>query len=190
MKTIRLYGHLGRRFGRVHRFDVRSPAEAVRALRANFKGFTQALLGFGGAGYRVVCGREGDREARHLAHPTAADIKIVPVVSGASAPGVRILAGAALVAVGMVLSPYSAGLSNFVGNVGISLMISGAAEILFAPTPRGTPERPENMPSYVFDGAVNTAAQGNPVPLCYGRLIVGSQVISAGLSTEQLMETI
>jgi predicted phage tail protein len=192
MKTVRLYGSLGRRFGRTHRFDVRTPGEAIRALRANFKGFAQALLDFKGAGFRVICGKEGDKDYHELAHPAAGDIRIVPVVAGASAPGVRILVGAALVAGGLFLAsvPGGQGFGNFVANVGIGLMISGAAEILFAPTPRPTPERPENPPSYVFDGAVNTAAQGNPVPICYGRLIVGSQVISAGLSTEQLLETI
>jgi predicted phage tail protein len=54
-----------------------------------------------------------------------------------------------------------------------------------APKPQNI-DRPANKPSYAFDGAVNTAAQGNPVPICYGRLIVGSQVVSAGLVTEPL----
>lgn len=39
----------------------------------------------------------------------------------------------------------------------------------------------ENKPSYNFNGAVNTTAQGNPVPLGYGRMIIGSAVISAGI---------
>ena len=58
---------------------------------------------------------------------------------------------------------------------------------MLAPQPKtpGAPERPENRPSYAFDGPVNTAAQGNPVPVCYGRLIVGSQVVSAGMMAEE-----
>ena len=32
MREIRLYGHLGSRFGRVFQLDVTSPAEAVHAL--------------------------------------------------------------------------------------------------------------------------------------------------------------
>ena len=34
---------------------------------------------------------------------------------------------------------------------------------------------------YHFNGVVNTTAQGNPVPLGYGRMIVGSAVVSAGI---------
>jgi len=72
--------------------------------------------------------------------------------------------------------------------VGWSLIIGGAAQMLFAPkTPDGPADKPDNKASYAFDGAVNTAAQGNPVPVLYGGpLIVGSQVISAGLSAEPL----
>ena len=32
--------------------------------------------------------------------------------------------------------------------------------------------------SYLFNGASNTVNEGGPVPIGYGRLIVGSQVIS------------
>ena len=42
-------------------------------------------------------------------------------------------------------------------------------------------DRPDNKPSYAFDGPLNTTAQGNPVPLAYGKILAGSQVISAGL---------
>ena len=56
------------------------------------------------------------------------------------------------------------------------------------PTPKATEpsERPENKPSYSFNGAVNTTAQGHPVPVGYGRLIVGSAVISAGIDVDEI----
>ena len=40
--------------------------------------------------------------------------------------------------------------------------------------------------SYTFSGPVNTTAQGQPVPVGYGRLIVGGAVISAGITTEEI----
>jgi len=40
--------------------------------------------------------------------------------------------------------------------------------------------------SYVFNGAVNTTAQGHPVPVGYGRMIVGSAVISAGIDVDEI----
>jgi predicted phage tail protein len=53
MRTVLLYGHLGQQFGRRHRFDIATPAEALRALKANHAGFEQALLAHGG-GYHIL----------------------------------------------------------------------------------------------------------------------------------------
>ena len=51
----------------------------------------------------------------------------------------------------------------------------------------GTQDSPNNRPSYSFNGAVNTSVQGGCVGLLYGRMIVGSSVISAGIySQDQL----
>ena len=43
---------------------------------------------------------------------------------------------------------------------------------------------PNNGASYNFNGPINTTAQGNPVPVLYGELIVGSATISAGIYAE------
>jgi predicted phage tail protein len=200
MKEIRLYGHLARRFGRVHRFDVRTPAEAVRALRANFPDFAAAVMGFAGKGYRVVCGVErAGLSADALAHPTGeAIIKIVPVISGAGRGLGQIIVGAALIGFGVMTggaglslsAAWAAGGMQVAGmlaaNIGLSMVLGGVAQML-SPSPKtnGTPDRPENKPSFVFDGPVNTIAQGNAVPVLYGQLWVGSQVVSAGLSVEE-----
>jgi predicted phage tail protein len=72
-------------------------------------------------------------------------------------------------------------------SVGTSMILGGVAQMI-APTAKAQDpsERPENQPSYVFNGAVNTTAQGHPVPVGYGRLIVGSAVISAGIDVDEI----
>ncbi len=57
---------------------------------------------------------------------------------------------------------------------------------MLAPQPKATAGGAEvtNLPSYTFNGPINTTAQGNPVPLGYGRMIVGSAVISAGITAD------
>jgi hypothetical protein len=65
-------------------------------------------------------------------------------------------------------------------------MIAGGVVQLLTPLPKGLHSKDSagNMPSYSFNGPVNTQAQGNPVPLLYGGpLKVGSAVISAGIDT-------
>ena len=69
-----------------------------------------------------------------------------------------------------------------VAAMGVGMVASGIVQML-APQPKGISARnsPNNSVSYTFNGPVNTTAQGDPVPLGYGRMIVGSAVISAGI---------
>lgn len=195
LRTVRLYGHLGKQFGRVFRLDVRSPAEAVRALSSQINGFEKAIVSAEGVvGYRVFAGR--DQRSKERLHEPCAEvesIRIVPVLVGAGdgkAWG-QIIIGALMIWASSGTYGWGEALGGFAGavqGVGIGLMVGGISQLLTKPpSAQGTTDRPENKPSYAFDGAVNTIAQGNPVPLCYGRLIVGSQVISAGLYVEQVV---
>lgn len=193
MITVRLYGHLGRQFGRQHRLDVRSPREAVRALCANFPGFRAHMLRHSEPGYHVRVGSEF-RDETGFAYPAAEEIRIIPAVGGAGAVG-RVILGATIMyltmgqgapllswAIGTGSSAIITGVAA-AGNVGMALVMGGVGSLLFpAPKPQSV-ESPDNKPSYSFDGPVNTVSQGNPVPICYGRLIVGSQIVSAGLET-------
>lgn len=181
MKTILLYGFLGRQFGRVHRYDVASPAEAVRAMCATLRGFRKALVD--GGAYRVLVGGKQALDVDQVPHPVSdrESIRIVPVIAGAGQGVGQVILGAALVVAG-----FTFGQPQLI-YVGAAMVIGGVVQMLFAPKTPESVERPENKPSYAFDGAVNTAAQGNAVPVLYGGpLIVGSQVISAGLSVEAI----
>lgn len=176
-----LYGALGQQFGRVWQFDVKSPAEAVRAMCSQVPGFRAYLKKNERQNYRVVAGRDF-RDNKTIVLNTSSDIiRIAPMVMGAG-PGLRFVAGAIMTIVGTYFG------QGWLVNMGVSMMVGAVVEKLTAvkSTSNESVERPDNKPSYAFDGATNTAAQGNPVPVCYGEMIVGSQVISAGLTTEQV----
>lgn len=183
MATVLLYGHLAQKYGRRHQFQISSPAEAVRALKANYPDFEQAVLGHG-AGYHVLVGYE------NRVGPGVSDvnsqrevIRIVPSVSGA---GIETMAFwfFANTSLGVAAS----WVAGAVVSMAISVALSSIATSLFAadPSDPSGSERADNKPSYLFNGAVNTTAQGHPVPVGYGRLRVGSQVVSSGLSVEQI----
>jgi predicted phage tail protein len=197
---VKLYGELRKKFGHLHRFDIRSPAEAVRALVANFPSFEAHMSSAHerGIGYKVFVADEALSHAEDILNPTGgATIKISPRLLGAKDAAVtQILIGVALVAIGVsmgnpyVLSAMSWGdlaYSGMAGTIGFALMLGGVAQLL-APSPQGIDmkEAPGNSPSYLFNGPVNTAAQGHPVPIGYGRMIVGSAVISAGVIAEDI----
>ena len=184
MKTIVLLGELGKRYGRRHRLDVASPAEAVRAMCANFKDFAEFVSTSAerNVGYRVINGRV-DLDVDELNNPASQRITIAPVIAGAGGKFGKIIIGALLIAasiyVGMPLL-----VAQIVFNVGVSLVISGVSQLL-APTPP-RPRDEKNDPSYLFNGPVNTTVQGVAVPVGYGRMIVGSAVISAGIEVQDI----
>lgn len=194
MKTIKLYGELGKKFGRIHKFAVRSPAEAVRALCVNFKGFEEYLFNSDkrNVGYKVYSDETNIGE-EELKNPSSKIIKFVPTILGAGSSTTKIVLGAVLVVAGIAINYFSAGSLSWLGTpliqVGIGLIAGGVVQAL-TPVPKAPepPEQPDNKPSYNFNGPVNTSAQGQPVPICYGRLIVGGAVISAGISIEGLMQ--
>jgi predicted phage tail protein len=183
-----LYGSLGADFGRVHRYDVQSPAEAVKALSATLKGFKQAFIA--GGYYRILIGGKSQLNKDQTDYPVSdkETIRIVPVIAGAGFLDIfedftNIIVGSALI----LGAPYLGAAAPFAASIGKALIIGGVAELLFPPpSAPESQENPENKPSFIFNGAVNTTRQGNPVPLCYGRMVVGSQVISAGLSVNQI----
>lgn len=196
MREIRLYGELGRRFGRVHRLAVESVGEALRALMANHRDFERTFLEVA-PGYKVWSGttRLADAEEVHNPSGEREIIRIAPALAGAGKGGIgSILLGAALIgaaifmpaSIGAIGLFGSATVASVVGSIGVSLVLGGVAQML-SPTRDTDPgSQDKNQPSYVFNGAVNTSAQGHPVPVGYGRLIVGSAVISAGLSAEEM----
>lgn len=187
MKKIVLLGELGRKFGREFELAVQTPAEAIRALCANFPGFEKFVSESEKrhVGYKVICGKES-RTAESLHDPAGKGvIRIVPVLAGAGGRGIpQIIIGSILIAIAYFIPTP---LSPYLMQAGVSLIISGVVQML-TPLPNmpKDEDRPDNKPSYVFNGAVNTTAQGYPVPVGYGRMIVGSAVISAGISTEEL----
>jgi predicted phage tail protein len=193
MKTIILLGELGKRYGRKHMLDVKSPAEAVRALCANFKDFAAFVSASAdrNVGYRVLNKREEVGEDE-LHNPASQRITIAPVVAGAGGTVGKILLGAALIAASFLVPGLAAvtlfgstTLATVAFSVGVSLALGGIAQML-APQPKFDGPQEEQQPSYVFNGAVNTSAQGQPVPVGYGRMVVGSAVISAGISVEDI----
>ena len=90
-----------------------------------------------------------------------------------------------MVVVGLGLTPFTGGTSLGLVGAGVGLMIGGAASLLM-PTPKmdGSQDEDGNRANYGFGGAVTTVAQGNPVPILYGRRYIGGFICSAGIYTE------
>lgn len=191
LRTIRLYGKLGAQFGRVHRLSVQSTAEAVRALCVLLPGFERELMTSRDRGISYACflGKTNIGRDQLQLSAGAEDIRIAPVLAGAKAGVIQMVLGAVLIWAGYVVTGLSYGWAAPLGtammNMGIAMMVGGVVQML-SPQQQQTSaaDSAANGASYNFNGPVNTTAQGNPVPVLYGRMIVGSAVISAGILSQ------
>lgn len=190
MTKIKLYGVLREKFGKEYNLDVKSPAEAIRALCANLDGFEKFLKEAqdNKIEFKVLADNVEISKIDDLKNPLSKELRIVPVVSGANGEA-RTLIGAVLITAAFILGgPAASTSASILLNTGAALVISGISQML-APSPKNTMgprEKAENTPNYSFNGPVNTTAQGHPVPVGYGKMIIGGAVISAGISMTQL----
>lgn len=194
LTTIRLYGALGARFGRVHKLAVQTSAEAVKALCINLDGLESFLMNAkkNGMTFAVFRGKRniGVDDFKDMSGDS--DIRIAPVMEGAKKAGLfQTILGAVMVVAGIVVTGMTFGSAGVVGagmiSAGIGMMAGGIYQML-SPQPKGLQGRddPDNKPSYAFGGSVNTLAMGNPIPPLYGEREIGGPIISAGIVAEDI----
>jgi predicted phage tail protein len=180
-RTVRLYGKLGARYGRLHKFVVNSPRDALKALCRMIPGFERELMTSKdrGINYAVFVGSRNIKE-KELTYPSGQnDIRIAPVLSGRKAGGLwETIGGIALAAVGAVSMYFGNPYGGQMMLMGAALAFGGISQMISAHSAQSN----TNQPSYYFGGAQNTTSQGGPVPLLYGRMLIGSTVISSGIN--------
>ncbi|MCU8657070.1 tail assembly protein, partial [Klebsiella pneumoniae] len=95
--------------------------------------------------------------------------------------------GAVIIVASAVGSYFVPGnpVSAFGYKMGAAMMLGGVVQML-SPQPAGLArkESADNKASYAFGGVTNTASQGYPVPLLYGKRRIGGAIISAGIYVE------
>lgn len=177
LKTIKLYGVLGKKFGKEFHLAVESTREAVKALSVQVPGFEQFMLTAHeqGLAFAVFQDDENISEEQIDFETGAKVIKIVPKVIGAGGNGIlQTILGAVMIVVGVITQQYWA-----VG-MGIGMMIGGIAQMLAPKVDTEDQNQDGNRANKGFGGAVTTIAQGNPVPILYGQREVGGFIVNAG----------
>lgn len=202
MTNIKLHGELGKSVGKTDwRLAVKSVGEAMRAIEMlSHRKLYKFLLENDKKGVKyevLINGREflydkpldvNNLETVKNSELVAEfdDLKtidIVPILEGADSNTGALILGIVLIIVGVVLAftplaPLAAPLII----AGIGLLAVGIIGLLSKPPEfedfRAI-EASGGKASYLFNGPQNTTREGGPVPVGYGRLLVGSQVISA-----------
>ena len=188
MREIRVYGKLAKFLKRrVFHAEVSSVAEAVRFLLCNFPQVEAHMME---QHYRVSLD-SADVELDQIHYPVGREtIKIIPVIAGAGAVG-RIIAGVALIAGALIIGQPWLGKFAFdlIIGVGVGLALGGVSQLLTPVplTPAGLDSPDDPRKSYSFSSIQNSSRGGTPVPICYGEVIVGSIVVSAGIDVAQVV---
>jgi predicted phage tail protein len=185
MTTVYLHGLLGKEFGRKFKFSLGRPRDCILAIDANKKGFANRLLNLSkkGAHYSVVI--DGRASSNISLETRAKELHIVPYVAGAA--GAIAIAGAVIAVVGysgIVTSAFWAGALIAVGTAAVSYGISNLMQ-KDQKVDVGSASAASNAfnKSFLFSSGENVTEQGNPVPIGYGRLKIGSSVIQSTIKS-------
>tara|TARA_Y100001973_G_C5033192_1_gene249086 strand:- start:59 stop:679 length:621 start_codon:yes stop_codon:yes gene_type:complete len=190
MSIVKLHGKLGRFVGKDEwKLNVSSVGEAMHAVNSQSndsirKFFLKRENMY--SGYDVLINNVKTNPSENIklndltiSRDDIERIDIIPVLEGSF---IGSWAGILLGGVGLFqANNATAALTS------IMLMVVGVSNLLSEPpelpaqkaiaNPSTDPTKLAN--SYLFNGPVNTINEGGPVPLGYGRLIIGSQVIMA-----------
>lgn len=190
MTNIIIHGVLGKIYGSSHKFKIRKISEIIPAINANNPGFRDAILANfkSEINYNFVDPKNPKKEYKKFEdfynQEAPKEIHIVPAITGAD-PFSLLFAGAIGIGAGTAIGGTIGGI---IFNLGVALVLQGVSLLLFPP-----PEPPEqkieskiDTSSYIFSNNKNNAVQGFPIPLAYGEIKVGSNIISTKIVSEDL----
>ena len=199
LREVKIYGELADFCGfESIKADVKTAADAIKCLIGNNPEVEPHMS----SRYYKVIVEDDPITIEQLHYPAGrTPIKIVPVVTGEGGRGLgQVLFGAALIGLSFVTFGTSAafsgvgltatGLTGGIGSkalfyVGAGLVLNGISSMLTpVPTVDNLEADPEN--SFAFSSPINVSRAGIPIPLIYGRRVVGSAVISAGIDIEEV----
>ena len=209
---LNLFGELGAFIGSESwELDVKSVQEAISAINTITRNkFNEYFIKNNKlqAKYRILInGRDFDCTEKELNETNyqkiyeselvmkKKDLKtidIVPLIESAGGKGFGILTailGALMIIVGIILiaTGFGApiGIAVIIG--GLGLLGAGVVSLLSKPPSFNYNQPLDNSVShsYLFNGPSNTIGEGNPVPIGYGTVLVGSNVISAGYRVDE-----
>lgn len=183
MTDIFLHGKLAKLYGPKFRFSLCRPKDAFSAIETIHEGFSNKIIELSTMGLQyaviadnqVVSGPEdliGKRKIK--------EIHIVPVIYGSGVAAIAVgvvalVAGAAATSAGFLI------IGSILTAVALSAISFGIQSLLSKPpeanNASSSASTSATSKSFLFSNKENVKQQGNPVPIGYGRLRIGSAVV-------------
>ena len=164
MTTVKLHGILAQEYGNTFKLKLGNPRNTLRAINCNREGFLKRFIELHkeGVSYDLIINRKRiTTEDQINGFNSPETIDLVPAITGA-------------------------GVATVFSWVAQAILF---AAISYALAPK--PPEPEALEltasagkeSLIFSNIANVASQGAPLPVGYGRLKVGSQVVQATIKS-------
>lgn len=213
-RKVVLHGHLST-FGKEFRMNCLTVGDAIRLFKANFgqkfvtaikQGTYQIILG-----HPALGGIPVSLEMINTFNLGPGELHIVPVIEGSGGNNMGLILGVAIMVAATIatagtfgaaafasMSAFGTSMGATVGLAGITAgqvfafgaaLAFGGLVSMLTPKPKlnSANDREDEKASFMFNGAINTKAQGHPIPVIYGGpILTGSIVASAGLKVEQM----
>lgn len=159
MKSIFLHGAIGKAFGEKFQLDVSTPREALKALLAVNDGMKKYLIDkeLKGIHYGIKRKDEFIQEGEEDFNLTS-DFHVAPIPAGGATFALNLAMMAATTALSMIV------------NKKMAETMKQDNETLTMQTQ-----------SYIYNGKSNHMKQGQVIPFGYGRMLVGSSVVSSSV---------
>lgn len=209
MTHVKLMGELGEKYGSDWHANVRTTRDIFKLIECQHDDFRDYIIDCSkkGINFTVQNGEELLDQMEAFITPLKDTVIITPVAAGAGAgDAFKIIVGAILFFYGWQWLTTQGWSTEVVTATGESVETAGQVELatttqlntagelarigiqslgvglaMSGVTGYLTPDGPsEAGKSYLFDGPVNNAKQGIPVPVAYGELIVGGAIMNAG----------
>jgi len=172
-RKVYLEGELGRRYGSERVIEADTVADIIKCLSANFESFKHYLNSCVDKGLGIKI-KVNDTivdtvEELYLLYGKG-DVIITIVPAGSKSKFLKVLVGAAILAVG-----WWTGIP-MLQQFGLSMMIGGIAELL-APDPESAKDIKTDT-GYIYSGTAQVVQETDPVPICYGRIRIPGRPVS------------
>jgi len=159
MTTVRLHGILAKEYGDTFYFYLNNPKNTLDAIEANRNGFIKRFIELHkeGLSYDLIINKQRIEHAHQVdgfVEPETVDL--VPAIVGSGLGSVI-----SWIVQALVMAAISYALAPKPEVEGLELTAAGGKE------------------SMIFSNVANVATQGAALPVGYGRLKVGSQVVQA-----------
>lgn len=183
MIRLHLAGQLAEDYGKVLEIEAKTPREAVIAMSYQCPKYKEVLES---NNWHIFVGENNDitEVELDLQLGSVRDVFLYPVIQGSSG-AFNFIVGAVLTVVGVWFgNPYLI-------SMGVGMMLGGIVQMTTKVPKIGTSgdmsrDGADDKSSFLFNGPANTASQGVAIPRGYGRMLVGSIVVSAAIYAEQV----